>query len=153
MIWAPRRAAAATSPSCFSIIACLILATGDVAGSQRVAWIRPPRTTRAMSITPRMTDAPTRAILSAPRTKSPGFGGSRMPATVPFLIGGRWESSASERRGDVFNPSTGGVQAQVPFCTADEIDRVVRCAADALPAWSETPAVERARVLFRFREL
>src|SRR5204863_8535330 len=76
-----------------------------------------------------------------------------MSATVPFLIGGRWESSASDRRGDVFNPSTGGVQAQVPFCTADEIDRVVRCAADALPAWSEPPAVERARVLFRLREL
>lgn len=75
-----------------------------------------------------------------------------MPATVPFLIGGRWESSAGDRRGDVFNPSTGGVQAQVPFCTADEIDRAVRCAADALPAWSETPAVERARVMFRFRE-
>src|SRR5271163_1508042 len=76
-----------------------------------------------------------------------------MSATVPFLIGGRWESSASPRRGDVFNPSTGRVQAQVPFCSAAEIDRAVRCAAEALPAWSETPAVERARVLFRFREL
>jgi malonate-semialdehyde dehydrogenase (acetylating)/methylmalonate-semialdehyde dehydrogenase len=76
-----------------------------------------------------------------------------MSATVPFLSGGRWEISTSDRRGDVFNPSTGAVQAQVPFNTADEIDRAVRCAADALPAWSETPAVERARVLFRFREL
>src|SRR5215510_1161592 len=75
-----------------------------------------------------------------------------MAATVPFLVGGRWENSASERRGDVFNPSTGAVQARVPFCTADEIDRTVRCAADALPSWSETPAVERARVMFRFRE-
>ncbi len=76
-----------------------------------------------------------------------------MSATVPYLAGGRWETSASERRGDVFNPSTGAVQAQVPFCTPEEIDRAVRAAADALPAWSETPAVERARVLFRFREL
>src|SRR5260370_18978401 len=32
------------------------------------------------------------------------------------------------------------------------MDGVVRCAGGALPAWSETPAVERARVLFRFRE-
>src|SRR6266403_2077463 len=152
MIWAPRPAAAAISPACFSIIACLILATADVAGSQRVAWIRPPRTIRAMPITPWMTETPTRATLSVSRTKSASFGGFRMPATIPFLVGGRWESSASDRRGDVFNPSTGGVQAQVPFCTADEIDRTVRCAAAALPAWSETPAVERARVLFRFRE-
>ena len=76
-----------------------------------------------------------------------------MPEIVPLLIGGRFENSASDRRGDVFNPSTGRVQAQVPYCTAAEIDRAVRAAADALPAWSETPAVDRARVMFRFREL
>jgi malonate-semialdehyde dehydrogenase (acetylating)/methylmalonate-semialdehyde dehydrogenase len=73
-------------------------------------------------------------------------------AAIPFLVAGRFESSASDRRGDVFNPSTGRVQAQVPLCTAEEIDRAVRAAADALPAWSDTPAVERARVMFRFRE-
>jgi malonate-semialdehyde dehydrogenase (acetylating)/methylmalonate-semialdehyde dehydrogenase len=71
---------------------------------------------------------------------------------VPMLIGGRFEKSASDRRGDVFNPSTGRVQAQVPFCTTGEIDQSVRTAAEALPAWSETPAVDRARVMFRFRE-
>src|SRR5262249_42581100 len=73
-------------------------------------------------------------------------------ASVPVLIGGRFESSASQRNGDVFNPSTGNVQARVPFCTGEEIERAVRAAADALPAWSETPTVERARVMFRFRE-
>src|SRR5437762_4574915 len=71
---------------------------------------------------------------------------------VPMLIGGRLEPSSSDRRGEVFNPSTGRVQAEVPFCTALEIARAVRAAADALPAWAETPAVDRARVLFRFRE-
>jgi malonate-semialdehyde dehydrogenase (acetylating) / methylmalonate-semialdehyde dehydrogenase len=73
-------------------------------------------------------------------------------ATVPVLIGGQFQSSASDRCGDVFNPSTGKVQAKVPFCTKDEIDAAVQAAADALPAWSETPAVDRARVMFRFRE-
>src|SRR5436305_2197477 len=72
--------------------------------------------------------------------------------SVPILVAGQFEASSSDRRGDVFNPSTGRVQAQVPFCTSEEIDRAVRAAADALPAWSETPAVERARVMFRFRE-
>lgn len=71
---------------------------------------------------------------------------------VPLLIGGKLEPSSSNRRGEVFNPSTGRVQAEVPHCTAEEIDRAVRTAFDALPAWSETPAVDRARVLFRFRE-
>ncbi len=71
---------------------------------------------------------------------------------VPLLVGGKLEPSTSSRRGDVFNPSTGRVQAETPFCTVEEIDRVVRIAHDALPAWAETPAVERARVMFRFRE-
>ena len=74
-------------------------------------------------------------------------------ASVPCLIGGRWEPSASSRRGEVFNPSTGRVQAEAPFCTPEEIDRAVQAAAAALPAWSETPAVERARVMFRYRDL
>ncbi len=72
---------------------------------------------------------------------------------VKFLRAGRWESSASGRWGEVFNPSTGGVIAKVPFCTAEEVDQVVQAAAEALPAWAETPAVERVRALFRFREL
>ncbi len=74
------------------------------------------------------------------------------PPLVPFLANGQFELSASDWRGDVFNPSTGRVQAEVPFCTPEEIDRAVKAAADALPAWSETPVVERAKVMFRFRE-
>src|SRR5437899_9151015 len=74
-------------------------------------------------------------------------------AVVPLLVGGRFERSASQRLGDVFNPSTGAVQARVPFCTAEDVDRTVHCAVEALPAWSETPAVERARIMFKFREL
>jgi malonate-semialdehyde dehydrogenase (acetylating) / methylmalonate-semialdehyde dehydrogenase len=71
---------------------------------------------------------------------------------VPMLIGGRWEEGRSERSGEVYNPSTGRVIARVPLGTAEDADRAVRAAAAALPAWAETPAVERARVLFRFRE-
>jgi malonate-semialdehyde dehydrogenase (acetylating)/methylmalonate-semialdehyde dehydrogenase len=69
-----------------------------------------------------------------------------------MLIAGRLEPSSASRFGDVFNPSTGKVQARVPYCTTEEVDRAVKIAADALPAWAETPVVERARVMFRFRE-
>jgi malonate-semialdehyde dehydrogenase (acetylating)/methylmalonate-semialdehyde dehydrogenase len=71
---------------------------------------------------------------------------------VKLLIGGHWEASQASRSGPVFNPSNGGTIARVPFCTADEVDRAVQAAAKALPAWAETPVVERARVMFRFRE-
>src|SRR5262249_7257922 len=66
---------------------------------------------------------------------------------------GRWESGASGRYGTVFNPSNGQPIARVPLCSATEVDRVVQAAAAALPAWAETPVIERARVMFRFREL
>lgn len=72
---------------------------------------------------------------------------------VPFFEGGQWRISTSDHAGDVFNPSTGEVIAQVPFCTAHETCAAVAAAAEAFPGWSETPAVERARVMFRFRDL
>jgi len=72
--------------------------------------------------------------------------------TVRLLIGGRWVASRSNRSGSVYNPSTGKVIATVPFCSAEDVDRAVQAAAAALPAWAETPVVERARVMFRFRE-
>src|SRR4029079_12776790 len=85
---------------------------------------------------------------------APDLEGDKMPSPplVPFLANGQFELSASDWRGDLFNPSTGRVQAEVPFCTPEEIDRAVKAAADALPAWSETPGGERAEVLFRVLE-
>jgi malonate-semialdehyde dehydrogenase (acetylating)/methylmalonate-semialdehyde dehydrogenase len=77
----------------------------------------------------------------------------REPATVvKTLIGGHWETSRSTRSGPVFNPSNGSIIARVPFCAAEEVDRAVQAAALAWPAWAETPVVERARVMFRFRD-
>jgi malonate-semialdehyde dehydrogenase (acetylating)/methylmalonate-semialdehyde dehydrogenase len=73
-------------------------------------------------------------------------------AAVKMLIGGRWEVSRSSRSGPVFNPSNGSIIAKVPFCATEEVDRAVQTAASALPPWAETPVVERARVMFRFRE-
>src|SRR5947209_7443629 len=73
--------------------------------------------------------------------------------TVPMLVAGRWRPARSERAGSVYNPSTGRAIARVPFAGAAEVDEAVRAAAAALPAWAETPAVERARLLFRYRDL
>jgi malonate-semialdehyde dehydrogenase (acetylating)/methylmalonate-semialdehyde dehydrogenase len=72
---------------------------------------------------------------------------------VPILCGDQWLSQRTARSGEVYNPSTGRMIAQVPFCSADEVDQAVEAAAAALAAWRETPVVERARVMFRFRTL
>jgi malonate-semialdehyde dehydrogenase (acetylating) / methylmalonate-semialdehyde dehydrogenase len=76
-----------------------------------------------------------------------------MPAseikTVKLLVNGEFTDARSERRGPVFNPSTGEQIAWCPFCSATETASVVQAAHDAFPAWRDRPVVERARVMFR----
>src|SRR4051812_5313930 len=72
---------------------------------------------------------------------------------VQMLSGGKWINSTSTRFGDVYNPSTGQVIARVPFCTADEVNKVIETAAAALPKWAALPVVQRCHFLFKFREL
>jgi malonate-semialdehyde dehydrogenase (acetylating)/methylmalonate-semialdehyde dehydrogenase len=72
---------------------------------------------------------------------------------VPVFYGGKWSDVSADRSGEVFNPSTGKVIGRVPYCSVEQTNAVVEAAAAALPAWAETPVVERARLMFRFRAL
>jgi malonate-semialdehyde dehydrogenase (acetylating)/methylmalonate-semialdehyde dehydrogenase len=73
--------------------------------------------------------------------------------TIPHFIGGRESSGAGARAGDVFDPSTGAVAATVPLASADEVRAAVDAAAAAFPAWAATTPLNRARILFKFKEL
>ena len=53
----------------------------------------------------------------------------------------------------VIDKFTGERIGEVPIASADDVDRAVRDAERAFPAWSETPAHERSRVLRRAAEL
>jgi malonate-semialdehyde dehydrogenase (acetylating)/methylmalonate-semialdehyde dehydrogenase len=70
-----------------------------------------------------------------------------------MLCGGAWIDLQATRYGEVFNPSSGQTIARVPFCSAAQTAEVVDSAAAALASWSDTPVVERARLMFRFRAL
>jgi malonate-semialdehyde dehydrogenase (acetylating)/methylmalonate-semialdehyde dehydrogenase len=59
----------------------------------------------------------------------------------------------SGRFGDVFDPATGTVTSRVPLASADEVRTAVDAASAAFPAWSGTTPLNRARVMFRFKEL
>jgi malonate-semialdehyde dehydrogenase (acetylating)/methylmalonate-semialdehyde dehydrogenase len=76
-----------------------------------------------------------------------------MSETVTHWIGGRREEGSSARRGDVFNPATGERARQVALAGAGDVDAAVRAAAAAFPDWAATPALMRARVMFKFKEL
>jgi malonate-semialdehyde dehydrogenase (acetylating)/methylmalonate-semialdehyde dehydrogenase len=71
---------------------------------------------------------------------------------LQFFAGGQWCDSQTAKYADIYDPSTGAVIAQTPCCTEDEVQRAIRSAAEAFPAWSNTPALKRADVLFKFRE-
>lgn len=78
---------------------------------------------------------------------------SGLHETIRLFRGGEMVAARSTRRSPVFNPSTGEVIAECPLCTADETREVIAAAEAAFPAWSATPVVERARVMFRYVNL
>ena len=71
----------------------------------------------------------------------------------PVWFGGEWRDLNGVATAPVHNPSTGDVIAEAPLCTAAHVNEAVEAAAAAFPAWMETPAVERARILFKFKML
>ncbi len=73
--------------------------------------------------------------------------------TCPVFIGGKWREISGVETSPVFNPSRGTTIAEVPMCGTDVVDEAVQAAADAFPEWRDTPAIERARLFFRYRQL
>jgi malonate-semialdehyde dehydrogenase (acetylating)/methylmalonate-semialdehyde dehydrogenase len=74
-------------------------------------------------------------------------------ATVPLWINGQKSGASSTRFGDVTNPATGQVIRTVPFADAADVDRAVKAAAAAFPAWRATTPLRRSRIINKFRGL
>ncbi len=70
----------------------------------------------------------------------------------PFYIGGEWAQPRLAGT-PVYNPSTGDVISECPLGGSAEVNAAVDAAEAAFPAWRDTPAIERARYLFRYRHL
>ncbi|CAI7662522.1 unnamed protein product, partial [Penicillium discolor] len=76
-----------------------------------------------------------------------------MTRTIPHFVGGTHVTPEDGRFADVFDPSTGAVQARVPLASAEEVRRVIANAEQAHAAWAATNPQKRARVLLRFLDL
>ncbi|HEV3260693.1 MAG TPA: CoA-acylating methylmalonate-semialdehyde dehydrogenase [Gemmataceae bacterium] len=74
-----------------------------------------------------------------------------IPRCKNFIAGEPRDSQSAEWL-DVTNPATGEVLAKLPLATSAEVDDAVAAARQAFAVWGETPVVERARVLFRFKQ-
>ena len=53
----------------------------------------------------------------------------------------------------IFNPATGDQEAEVKLATTKDVDEAVASAKKAFEAWSNRPPLQRARVMFKFKEL
>ena len=73
--------------------------------------------------------------------------------SIGHFIDGRAIAGGSGRQAPVYDPATGKVRAQLALADAAETGAAVAAARRALPAWSATPPLSRARVLFRFKAL
>ena len=73
--------------------------------------------------------------------------------TIGHFIGGRRVVGQSERYADVFNPSTGDVQARVALASARELREAVLVAKSAQIGWAAANPQRRARVLMKFLEI
>jgi 1-pyrroline dehydrogenase len=68
------------------------------------------------------------------------------------LIGGEWVDAAGGETMEVLNPATGEVIAEVPRASAEDVDRAVQAAKEALPDWLETTPGERAELLLKLAD-
>jgi malonate-semialdehyde dehydrogenase (acetylating) / methylmalonate-semialdehyde dehydrogenase len=73
--------------------------------------------------------------------------------TLRFYVNGKWEDAAASAAHPITNPASGEVIAQVPYATAEEVDRVVRLAHDAFLKWREVPVVDRVQIFYRYKAL
>ena len=78
--------------------------------------------------------------------------GTRLEA-IPNFVGGEWVAAEAAESLPVVDPGTGEVLGLVPLSGVEDVGRAGRAAREAFPAWRATPAVERARVLFRLKTL
>ena len=76
-----------------------------------------------------------------------------MTAELGHFINGEHVNGQSGRLHDVFNPTTGAVQAKVALAAPAEVAHAVAAAENAFPAWAAMNPQRRTRVLFKFKEL
>src|SRR5689334_16566280 len=69
------------------------------------------------------------------------------------FIGGGWADSASGETMEVIAPATGETIAEVPKCSAEDVDRAVEAAKKILPDWLEKTPKERSELLHRLADV
>ncbi len=72
---------------------------------------------------------------------------------IQHYINGKITTGDSSRKGKVFNPATGKQESEVLLGTKSDLDKTVEQAKNAFLTWSTKPPIQRARIIFKYKEL
>ncbi len=72
---------------------------------------------------------------------------------IQHYINGKTYRGSSSRKGKVFNPATGSQESEVILGTKSDLDHAVENAKTAFEKWSQVTPLQRARIIFKYKEL
>jgi malonate-semialdehyde dehydrogenase (acetylating)/methylmalonate-semialdehyde dehydrogenase len=72
---------------------------------------------------------------------------------IAHLVNGKKFSGDSKRTSKVFNPATGEQSAEVKLASTKDMNSAIETAKIAFASWSKKPSLQRARVMFKFKEI
>ena len=72
---------------------------------------------------------------------------------IEHFVNGKIIPGSSDRKGKVFNPATGEQESEVRLASKSDLDQAVEAAKKAFETWSAKPPLQRARIIFKFKEL
>ena len=72
---------------------------------------------------------------------------------IEHFVGGKIIPGTSDKKGKVFNPATGDQEKEVRLASKADLDQSVKIAKKTFDEWSLKPSLQRARIMFKFKEL
>ena len=72
---------------------------------------------------------------------------------IEHFIDGKIVSGKSDRKGKVFNPAIGKQESEVRLGTKQDLDLAVQKAKKAFETWSNVTPIQRARIIFKYKEI
>jgi len=72
---------------------------------------------------------------------------------IEHFINGKITKGFSKKTSKIFNPATGEQTAEVNLASKNDVDLAVEKAKQAFNDWSRKPPAQRARIIFKFKEL
>ena len=72
---------------------------------------------------------------------------------IEHFINGKTAKGSSKKTSKVFNPATGEQTSEVNLASKTDVDLAVQKAKQAFTDWGRKPPAQRARIIFKFKEL